>query len=183
MALAEDAAHHVGAVPIELLVRDSRALSATQGWGQDTGALTQLVLSDEVLAIIGSTERRGTHLAEMMAAKFHFPVLSLCPTDETITQIPLPWVFQVASESAGFDEAFIHDFKTRFSIDADAFAAWGYDAGTALISGIRSGAHDRLSLRNALASQAGAGGRCRFDALGNRIVDAGTGSLAKTTHP
>lgn len=183
MALAEDAARRAGAAPIELLVRDSRALNASRGWGQDTGALTELVLSDEVLAVIGSTERRGTHLAEMMAAKFHFPVLSLCATDETITQIPLPWVFQVASESAGVDEAFARHFKTRFSMDADAFAAWGYDAGTALISGIRSGAQDRLSLRNAIASQAGAGGRCRFDALGNRIVEAGTGSLANTTRP
>ncbi len=171
MALAEDAAHHPDAMPIELLVRDSRAGKATEGWGENTGALTDLVLSDEVLAVIGSTERRGTHLAEMLAAKFHFPVLSLCPSDATITQIPLPWVFQVASDSIGIDPGFARRFSEKYSIGPDRHAAWGYDAGAVVATNIRRGARDRVSLRNALASGSEETPFCRFDALGNRKTE------------
>jgi ABC-type branched-subunit amino acid transport system substrate-binding protein len=147
MAFADDASEHPHDKPIELIVRDSRGT-----WGSGSTALVDLVFEDHALALIGSTERRATHLAEMLAAKMHFPVITLCATDATITQVPLPWVFRVASEQSA--------------------AAWGYDAGSLVASRIRAGANTRRTLRDGLADRAwnrGVSGTYRFDPLGNRI--------------
>jgi ABC-type branched-subunit amino acid transport system substrate-binding protein len=175
MAIAHDASRHPHDKPIELLVRDARG-----SWGSATSALVDLIMEDNALALIGSTERRATHLAEMLAAKFHFPVVTLCDTDPTITQIPLPWVFRVATqvEQPGvrsYNEmapGFARKYKERFGVEADAHAAWGYDAGALVASRIRAGADTRLALRNRLADGAwneGVSGTYRFDALGDRI--------------
>jgi hypothetical protein len=108
----------------------------------------------------------------MLAAKLHFPIVTLCDGDPTVTQIPLPWVFNVApaGDEPAFD--FSNRFGDRFSTEAVTFAALGYDAGTLLASAIRAGGRDRLTLRNALAAgiwNQGVTGIYRFDALGNRI--------------
>ncbi len=167
MALAEDAARHPDQPPIELLVRDARG-----AWGENSSSLVDLVLERDVLALIGSTERRGTHLAEMLAAKMHFPVLTLCGADPTITQIPLPWIFSVAPASDEIDPDFARRYSARYGASPDAHAALGYDAAALAASRIRGGAHTRVALRNALASGAwnrGATGFFAFDALGTRI--------------
>jgi ABC-type branched-subunit amino acid transport system substrate-binding protein len=167
MALAEDAARHPDQPPIELLVRDARG-----AWGENSSSLVDLVLERDVLALIGSTERRGTHLAEMLAAKMHFPVLTLCGGDPTITQIPLPWIFSVAPASDEIDPDFARRYSARYGARPDAHAALGYDAAALAASGIRGGADTRVALRDALASGAwnrGATGVFAFDALGTRI--------------
>ncbi|MHC4698210.1 MAG: ABC transporter substrate-binding protein [Planctomycetota bacterium] len=175
LAIADDASRHPHDKPIELVVRDAHG-----SWGSATSSLVDLVLQDNVLALIGSTERRATHLAEMLAAKLHFPVVTLCDTDPTITQIPLPWVFRVAKEVERPEvrsynkmaPGFARKYKERFGVEADAHAAWGYDAGVLVASRIRAGADTRLTLRNRLADSAwneGVSGTYRFDALGDRI--------------
>ena len=167
MALADDAARHPNEPRIELLVRDARG-----AWGEDSGSLVELVSSERVLALIGSTERRGTHLAEMLAAKLHFPIVTLCDGDPTVTQIPLPWMFNVAPAGDELASDFSNRFGDGFSTEAVTFAALGYDAGALLASAIRAGGRDRLTLRNALAADTwnhGVTGIYRFDALGNRI--------------
>ena len=167
MAFADDAVRHQGDRPIELLVRDSRG-----AWGDDSTSLVELVLSKEVLALIGSTERRGTHLAEMLAAKMHIPVVTLCDSDPTITRIPLPWIFNVAPAGGAMDTDFARRYADRYRLSADTHAALGYDAGAMVAEQIRAGARTRVTIRDGLAAGAwkqGVSGTFRFDALGNRI--------------
>ena len=143
---------------IEILVRDTRGV-----WGDEASKLVQLITEHNVRAIIGSTERRGTHLAEMLAAKMHFPIVSLCATDASITQIPLPWVFRLTSSE---DPAVSPPPPT-----SSAYAL-GHDAATLLVDLIRDGAESRRELRDALAGIAwreGLTGTYRFDPLGNRL--------------
>ena len=157
-ALDDARRRHPGRPPIELLVRDTRGV-----WGDEASALVKLVTEHHVRAIIGSTERRGTHLAEMLAAKMHFPIVSLCASDESITQIPLPWVFRLASNE---DPAVSGERRSR------ADYALGHDAATLLADLIRDGAGSRRELRDALAEvpwREGRTGSYRFDGLGNRL--------------
>lgn len=181
MALAEDATRHRGDIPIKLLVRDIRG-----AWGDDANALVHLVMGEEVLALIGSTERRGTHLAEMLAAKVHFPIVTLCADDPTINQIPLPWVFRVAPVT---DMPIASDFLRLYLAEhgepPSEYAALGYEAARLLVTRIRQGAHTRLALRDALAADEwyeGIGGRFRFDKLGNRIEESGGGVQPGMAH-
>jgi hypothetical protein len=167
MALADDASRRPDETPIELLVRDARG-----AWGDDSASLVDLVFTEEVVALIGSTERRGTHLAEMIAAKFHFPIVTLCDGDATITGIPLPWVFCMAPAGARMDSEFARRYLERYGLEADAYAALGYDAGALVADRIKAGARSRLALRDALAAVEwnwGVTGTFRFDKLGNRI--------------
>ncbi|MFQ5589659.1 MAG: ABC transporter substrate-binding protein [Phycisphaerae bacterium] len=167
MALVDDATRHPHDEPIELVVRDARG-----NWGGASSALVDLIFKDNVLAVISSTERRATHLAETLAAKIHFPVLTLCATDPTITRIPLPWIFRVASQKCLISPAFATRYKRESGLEADAFAAAGYDAGVLVASRIRDGAETRLDLRDALADgewNEGVSGVYRFDPLGNRV--------------
>jgi ABC-type branched-subunit amino acid transport system substrate-binding protein len=149
-AVADDAARHPGARPIELIVRDARG-----AWGREATALVEMIFTDRVLAVIGSTERRGTHLAETLAAKMHFPVVALCGDDPGITRIPLPWIFCVAPEDG-----------------RPPAAGLGYDAAALVVDRLRAGAATRRDLRDTLAGGGwhdGVTGTFRFDALGRRI--------------
>lgn len=155
-ALADDAARNPTQPPVELIVRDARG-----AWGNNTTELVDLVTSDAVLAVIGSTERRGTHVVEMLAAKLHFPVVSLCGTDPTITSIPLPWVFDIGTTVVPTD-----------TTDAAAVERLAYDAAAVLVARIRAGADTRPALRDALSHAgwyAGETGTFRFDPLGRRL--------------
>ena len=176
MAIESDAAKHPDEAPIELLVRDTRA-----AWGSASSSLVDLVFEHEILAMIGSTERRGTHLAEMLATKVHFPVLSLCGTDPTITQIPLPWIFSMASATVEIDPDFDRQYRGRFESEPDVFAALGFDAAALLAEQIRGGANTRIALRNGLAAgrpHRGVSGLFRFDRLGNRVEESARGLQA-----
>ncbi|MHC4609778.1 MAG: ABC transporter substrate-binding protein [Planctomycetota bacterium] len=167
MALADDAARYPGKTPIELLVRDARA-----AWGGENSALVDLVFADKVLAVVGSTERRATHLVETLAAKLHFPVVTLCGTDPTITQIPLPWVFCLAGPGAQIDPDFACRHHQQNGERATTYAALGYDAAALVAARIRSGGDNRVALREGLAADRwnrGVSGIFRFDALGNRL--------------
>jgi branched-chain amino acid transport system substrate-binding protein len=169
MALENDAAKHPDERPIKLLVRDARGV-----WGSNSGSLVDLVFQHEILALIGSTERRGTHVAEMLATKVHFPVVSLCGTDPTITEIPLPWIFCVASQTMKIDPDFVRQYRERHETEPDAFAALGFDAAALLAARIRDGADTRIALQNGLAAETwyrGVSGLFRFDKLGNRVEE------------
>jgi hypothetical protein len=130
-----------------------------------------MVFADQILVLVGSTERRGTHLAEMLAAKFHFPVLSLCGTDPTITEIPLPWIFCLTPDEGTVVDGSLTDQRKR-EVGTDFDLALGYDAAALLVERIREGNHSRKELRDALAGDKwheGLTGTFRFDVLGNRI--------------
>ena len=173
MALETDAARHPNETPIELLVRDARGV-----WGSNSSSLVDLVFQDEILALIGSTERRGTHVAEMLATKVHFPVVSLCGTDPTITEIPLPWIFCVASQTMTINPDFVRQYRERHETEPDAYATLGFDAAALLAARIRDGADTRIALRNGLAAETwyqGVSGLFRFDSLGNRVEKSAGG--------
>lgn len=164
-ALSEESNQNPQETPIDLVVRDARG-----AWGDNSNGLVDMVFADNVLALVGSTERRGTHLAEMLAAKFHFPVLSLCADDPTITEIPIPWVFCLApgENTTGGDS---YTDCRRVEVGTDPDFAIGYDAATLLVKYIREGNHSRKELRDALAGDnwhKGLTGTFRFDELGNR---------------
>ncbi len=167
MALTEEAGVRPNDAPIELLVRDSRGT-----WGDNSSALANLVVDEGVVALVGSTERRGTHLMETLAVMLHLPLITLCGDDPTIHAIPLPWVFSVAPAHDVLNEDFTDRFKSRFGAEATKEAAMGYDAGRLLIDAIRSGRPTRLGLRQTLAAaycEECASGSFRFDALGRRV--------------
>ena len=174
LAITEDSLRHPQGPPIELVVRDARG-----AWGDESNGLVDLVFADQVLALVGSTERRGTHLAEMLAAKFHFPVLSLCGTDPTITQIPLPWVFCLVPRGETADRENSHGRRLEPGNDPDFDL--GYDAASLLVERIRDGNRSRKELRDALTGDnwhVGLSGTFRFDVLGNRIdMDKPLGSV------
>jgi ABC-type branched-subunit amino acid transport system substrate-binding protein len=162
-AIADDRARHPERAPVELVVRDARG-----PWGENADELVDLVLAGEVLAVIGSTERRGTHLAEMLAAKMHFPVVTLCGDDPTVTLIPLAWVFCVGAGIEAQPSA--PEAATLPGIEAHA--ALGYDAAALVLARIRAGAHTRRALREGLATgdwHQGVTGTFRFDSLGRRL--------------
>jgi ABC-type branched-subunit amino acid transport system substrate-binding protein len=166
VAIAEDSDRNPEETPIELVIRDARG-----AWGENSGDLVDLVFADHVLALVGSTERRGTHLAEMIAAKIHFPVLSLCGADPTITEIPLPWVFCLAPDEDMSGRDVRTDRRSR-ELGTDRDFALGYDAAALLAERIREGGRSRKELRDALAGDnwhEGLSGTFRFDVLGNRI--------------
>lgn len=165
LALADDAAQHPDAPPIQLFSRDARG-----AWGDASNLLVELVFDKEVIAVV-ATERRGTHLAEMLAAKFHFPVVTLCDADPTVTQIPLSWIFRVAP-GPSMDSDFADRYARHYGSKATARAALGYDAAALMAMRIRGGAHGRRALRDGLAGSTwfqGVSGTFRFDTLGNRI--------------
>ncbi|MFQ5493981.1 MAG: ABC transporter substrate-binding protein [Phycisphaerae bacterium] len=167
MALAEEADRQSDHAPIELVTRDSRGT-----WGEDAGALTSLVADDDLLVLVGSTERRGTHLMETLAAKLHIPLISLCGDDPTIHAIPLPWVFSVAPADDVVDQDFARPFKRWSGSKASGEAAMGYDVGQLLIGAIHGGDTTRTAFRRSLATAVChdcASGSFRFDGLGRRI--------------
>ena len=152
-ALEADARCHPQSDAIELIVSD-----AGGPWGRNSTELVQMVFDTEVLAVIGSTERRGSHLAAMVAAKAHLPVVALCPEDPTITQALVPWVYNLAEASVAIEDC------------PDSLL--GYDAMALIAQQLRQGNKDRRSLRNAIAeleTYEGRSGTFRFDPLGNRV--------------
>ena len=166
LALAEDAARHADLPPIALATADARG-----PWGGDTRPLVDMVMTDQVIAVIGSTERKGTHLIETLAAKLHFPIVSLCGTDPSITAIPLPWIFSVAPADDDSSAAVPAPDRPA-GLGKNPHAAAGYDAAALLAQRIRAGAHNRRALRDALSGgdwHHGLTGTFRFDPLGNRI--------------
>jgi len=176
MAPENDAAKHPHETPIELLVRDARGV-----WGSNSSSLVDLAFQHEILALIGSTERRGTHVAEMLATKVHFPVVSLCGTDPTITEIPLPWIFCVTSQTMRIDPDFVRQYRERHETEPDAYATLGFDAAASLAAPTRDGADTRIALQNGLAAgtwDRGVSGLFRFDKLGKRIDESAGGGQA-----
>ncbi len=167
MALAEEVGTEPGQVSIELVVRDSRGV-----WGDNGSALTALVTDEDVLVLVGSTERRGTHLMETLAAKLHIPLVTLCGDDPTIHAIPLPWVFSVAPAGEVIESDFARRFELRFGSKATRQSAMGYDAGKLLVRAIRGGGPTRAGLRNKLATLSCVecvSGSFAFDAFGRRV--------------
>jgi branched-chain amino acid transport system substrate-binding protein len=55
-----------------------------------------MVHEDQVLAILGSVDGPGTHLAEQVVVKARLPLVSPVSTDESVNLAGVPWMFSVA---------------------------------------------------------------------------------------
>jgi branched-chain amino acid transport system substrate-binding protein len=75
--------------PFQLLVRTNDG-----PWGSGAKKVTELVFDQNVVALVGSMDGRGAHLAEQIATKGRIAFVSSWASDPTITQAYVPWVFR-----------------------------------------------------------------------------------------
>ena len=62
-------------------------------WGSGITAVTRMVYSQKVWAVIGGIDGPSTHLAEQVVAKARLPLLSPGSTDKTVNLANVPWMF------------------------------------------------------------------------------------------
>ncbi len=62
-------------------------------WGSGITAVTRMVYSHKVWAIIGGIDGPSTHLAEQVVAKARLPLLSPGSMDKTVNLANVPWMF------------------------------------------------------------------------------------------
>ena len=68
-------------------------------WGQASSAMIRLILQEEAVALITSTDGNIAHQAEQIANKVGIPVVTLS-SDPTTTQINIPWIFRAGPSDA-----------------------------------------------------------------------------------
>ena len=78
-------------LPVRLIPRWSE-----NPWGTGVGQIARMVHEDQVLAILGSVDGPGTHLAEQVVVKARLPLVSPVSTDESVNLAGVPWMFSVA---------------------------------------------------------------------------------------
>ena len=78
-------------LPVQLIPRWSE-----NPWGTGIGQVARTVHEDQVLAILGSVDGPGTHLAEQVVVKARLPLVSPVSTDESVNLAGVPWMFSVA---------------------------------------------------------------------------------------
>lgn len=85
-----------GALPggrrAELVVRDESGPS----WGAASDEVINLVMGDQVVAMITSTSGADAHLCEQVGNRIGVPVLTLA-ADATTTEIDIPWIFRMSA--------------------------------------------------------------------------------------
>ncbi len=62
-------------------------------WGSGITAVTRMVYTQKVWAVIGGIDGPSTHLAEQVVAKARLPLLSPGSTDKTVNLANVPWMF------------------------------------------------------------------------------------------
>jgi branched-chain amino acid transport system substrate-binding protein len=63
-------------------------------WGHVSDAILHLVLQQDVVALITSTDGADTHVSEQVCNRIGVPILTLS-NDATTTQIDIPWIFRL----------------------------------------------------------------------------------------
>jgi ABC-type branched-subunit amino acid transport system substrate-binding protein len=162
---------------IELAVEDSGVPS----WGMVSDAVIRLMLTDEAVAVITSTDRADTHLCEQVGNRIGVPVLTLS-TDPTTTQIDIPWIFRMGPSDAQLAQQVAQDiptvtrksFASRFQqstgIAPSQAASETYDAVTVTVLALQTAGPNRARVRDQIArtnNYDGVSGRISFDREGN----------------
>ncbi|MGC2251605.1 MAG: ABC transporter substrate-binding protein, partial [Acidobacteriaceae bacterium] len=75
---------------VELAIGDESG----PAWGHVSDVILQLVLQQNVVALITSTDGTDTHVSEQVGNRIGVPVLTLS-SDATTTQIDIPWIFRI----------------------------------------------------------------------------------------
>lgn len=63
-------------------------------WGHVSDVILHLVLQQDVVALITSTDGTDTHVSEQVGNRIGVPILTLS-NDATTTQIDIPWIFRL----------------------------------------------------------------------------------------
>ena len=74
----------------------------SEQWGRASNAIVQLIMEDQVVAVVTSVDGKIAHEAEQIVNKLASPVLTLA-SDPTTTRINIPWIFRAVPSDA--DEA------------------------------------------------------------------------------
>ncbi|MGB7846473.1 MAG: ABC transporter substrate-binding protein [Candidatus Acidiferrum sp.] len=74
-------------------------------WGQASSQILALVEQDHALTILTSTNGNSAHLAEQIANKIGFPILTLS-SDPATTQTNIPWLFRLGPSDTDQARAF-----------------------------------------------------------------------------
>jgi branched-chain amino acid transport system substrate-binding protein len=88
---------------LALVARDETGL-----WGRASSELVRLVVDDNAVALVTSTNGSAAHLAEQVGNRLGVPVLALA-SDSTTTQINIPWFFRLAPDDAAQARVFAED--------------------------------------------------------------------------
>ena len=88
---------------LALVTRDESGL-----WGRASSELVRLVVDDNAVALVTSTNCSAAHLAEQVGNRLGVPVLALS-SDSTTTQINIPWFFRLAPDDAAQARIFAED--------------------------------------------------------------------------
>jgi branched-chain amino acid transport system substrate-binding protein len=92
---------------LRLVARDETGL-----WGRASTEIVDLVFDDRAAALITTLDGASAHLAEQVGNKVGVPILTLS-TDQTTTQINLPWIFRLGPADASQACLFAHDIYSR----------------------------------------------------------------------
>jgi len=90
-----------------LVARDETGL-----WGRAPSELVRMVVDDNAVALVTSTNGSAAHLAEQVGNRLGVPVITLA-TDSTTTQINIPWFFRLAPDDAEQARVFAEDLYRR----------------------------------------------------------------------
>ncbi|MBZ5515234.1 MAG: ABC transporter substrate-binding protein [Acidobacteriia bacterium] len=92
---------------LALVARDETGL-----WGRAPNELVRLVVDDQAVALVTSTNGSATHLAEQVGNRLGVPVLALS-TDSTTTEINIPWFFRLVPDDRVQAQFFADDIYRR----------------------------------------------------------------------
>jgi branched-chain amino acid transport system substrate-binding protein len=65
----------------------------SEQWGRASNAIVQLIVEEQVVAVVTSVDGKIAHQAEQIVNKLAAPVLTLS-SDPTTTRINIPWIFR-----------------------------------------------------------------------------------------
>ncbi|HZO99495.1 MAG TPA: ABC transporter substrate-binding protein [Terriglobia bacterium] len=77
-------------------------------WGRVSSEVVRLIYEEEAVALITSAEGGSAHLAEQVGNKIGVPIVTLS-TDDTTTQINLPWIFRLGPSDTAQAKLFAED--------------------------------------------------------------------------
>jgi branched-chain amino acid transport system substrate-binding protein len=108
---------------VELAIRDSGGAS----WGVVSDAVIDLVMKDDVVAMITSTNGADAHLCEQVGNRMGVPVLTLA-ADATTTQIDIPWIFRMGASDVAEAQSFAQEvYRVQGFTKVTVIAAQDHD--------------------------------------------------------
>ncbi len=112
MAVEDESADPLaGGHHLALVARDETGL-----WGRTSSELVRLVVEDNAVALVTSTNGSAAHLAEQVGNRLGVPILALS-SDSTTTEINIPWFFRLAPDDAAQARLFAEDIYRHRGLD------------------------------------------------------------------